>query len=95
MEGCAKKHGGFTYLIVACREGIDQFEPVSPVPYEVTCRPYFSSKTPWTGTVEVVGEEGPTGPRTINIVDGTFADQFVPEQVHIYKFTRPAPFSAE
>ena len=63
--------------------------------YAVTFRPYFSSKNLWTGTVEVVGEEGPTGPRTINIVNGTFTDQFVPEQVHIYKFVRPTPYAAE
>ena len=94
MEGCAKRHGGYTYLIVACREGIDQFSTVPAEPYDVTFRPYFSSKTPWTGTVEVVGEEVPTGPRTINITNGTFTDDFVPEQVHIYKFQRPVPFGS-
>ena len=98
MEGCAKKYGGYTYLIVACREGIDQFNPPEePIIYDVTFRPYFSSKTPWTGTVEVVGEEDPGGGgvRTINVVNGTFADEFDPEEVHIYKFARPAPYAAE
>jgi hypothetical protein len=43
--------------------------------------------------VEVVGEEGPAGgSRTINIVDGAFTDEFLPEEVHIYKFQRPAPY---
>ena len=97
MEGCAKKYGGYTYLIVACREGVDQFEPPEePIIYDVTFRPYFSSKTPWTGTVEVVGEQGPGGgPRTIGVFNGSFADQFVPEQVHIYKFARPTPYATE
>jgi hypothetical protein len=96
MEGCAKKYGGYTYLIVACREGIDQFNPITPPPYVVTFRPYFSAKTPWTGTVEVVGEEDPGGGqvRTINIVNGAFTDNFDPEEVHIYKFARPAPYAA-
>jgi hypothetical protein len=94
MEGCPKKHGGYTYLIVARREGIDQYQP-NFTPIEVTFRPYFSSKTPWTGTVEVVGEEGPGGVRTINIINGGFTDQFVQEEVHIYKFARPAPYAGE
>jgi len=94
MEGCAKRYGGYTYLIVARREGIDQYQP-SFTPVEVTFRPYFSSKSPWTGTVEVVGEEGPGGVRTINIINGGFTDQFVQEEVHIYKFVRPAPYVGE
>jgi hypothetical protein len=94
MEGCAKKYGGYTYLIVACREGIDQWAPPPNIPYAVTFRPYFSNKTTWTGTVEVVGEEGPGGePRTINIVNGAFTDNFFPEEVHIYKLERPSPFA--
>ncbi len=93
IEGCVKKYAGYTYLIVACRVGIDQLNPALPPPYVATFRPYFSSKTPWTGTVEVVGEEGPGGgPRTINIVNGKFSDEFYPEQVHIYKFQRPSPY---
>jgi hypothetical protein len=93
MESCVKKYGGFTYLIAACRVGIDQLNPVTPPPYAVTFRPYFSTKTTWTGAVEVVGEEGTGGePRTINIVNGAFADEFDPEEVHIYKFQRPSPY---
>jgi hypothetical protein len=41
-----------------------------------------------------VGEEGPGGePRTINIVNGAFTDNFYPEEVHIYKLERPTPFA--
>ena len=88
MEGCAKRHGGYTYLIVACREGVDQFEPPEePIIYDVTFRPYFSNKTAWTGTVDVVGEG-----RSIPVSGGEFADTFSPEVVHIYKFTRPDPY---
>ena len=56
--------------------------------------PSFVTKTPWTGTVVVVGEEDPGGGqvRTINIVNGTFTDEFDPEEVHIYKFQRPSPY---
>jgi hypothetical protein len=55
--------------------------------------PCFVTKTPWTGTIEVVGEAAPGGgPRTINIVNGTFTDEFDPEEVHIYKFQRPSPY---
>jgi hypothetical protein len=56
--------------------------------------PYFSTKTPWTGTVEVVGEEDPGGGdvRTINIVNGAFTDEFESEEVHIYKFQIPSPY---
>jgi hypothetical protein len=75
--------GGFN----AYREGIDQFSTVPQEPYDVTFRPYFSSKTPWTGTVEVVGED-----RNIPISGGEFADTLSPEVVHIYKFTRPDPY---
>jgi hypothetical protein len=94
MEGCVKKYAGYSYLIVACRVGIDQFNPTTPPPYAVTFRPYFSSKTTWSGTVEVIGEEGPGGGqvRTIDIVNGTFTDDFDPEEVHIYKFQRPSPY---
>jgi hypothetical protein len=93
MEGCAKKYGGHTYLIVACRVGIDQLNPATPPPYEATFRPYFSNKTTWTGTVEVVGEEAPGGGvRTIDIVNGAFTDEFDPEVVHIYKFQKPSPY---
>jgi len=57
--------------------------------------PSFVTKTPWTGTVEVVGEQDPFGgTRTINISNGTFTDEFVEEQVHIYKFSRPTPYYA-
>jgi len=95
MEGCAKKYGGYTYLIVACREGVDQFSQ-SNVTYSVRFRPYFSNKTTWSGTVEVVGEKNEFGAqRTIEIVGGAFTDEFVPEQVHIYKFARPSPYAVE
>jgi hypothetical protein len=58
--------------------------------------PYFSTKTPWTGTVVVVGEEDPGGGvRTINVVNAAFTDEFGPEEVHIYKFARPSPYAAE
>ena len=53
----------------------------------------LAGKYTTTGTVEVVGEEGPGGEvRTINIVNGTFTDDFDPETVHIYKFQKPSPY---
>ena len=98
MEGCVKdveEEVGpgitmhFTYLIAACREGRDGItgEPVNE--YEVTFKPYFSGD--WLAAYVLRIE--PDGTTTqLPLVNGTFTDTFVGEDVHIYKFQKPARF---
>ena len=98
MEGCVKlveeevgpgMFFDFVYLIAACREGRDSLtgEPVNE--YEVTFKPYFSGS--WLATyVEVIEPDGST--TQLPVVNGTFTDTFEGEDVHIYKFTKPARF---
>jgi hypothetical protein len=95
LEGCVKlvtEEVGpgifidFVYLITANRSARNSITHEPFDEYEVKFKPYFSGY--WAAnTVTVVNED-----RTINVVNGTFTDTFMGEDVHIYKFTKPPRF---
>jgi hypothetical protein len=98
IEGCVKDveeetsgdgTAHFTYLIAACREGRNALTGEPENEYEVTFKPCFSGD--WLApSVEGLEPDGPT--REIPVVNCTFTDTFVGEDVHIYRFQKPARF---
>ena len=93
MEGVAKKLGGWTYLIVACRPHEGAADE-----YRVRFRPFFSAHNYWNywgkqaqySTVFKVFE----GPMSIpqELGSGWWEDYFNPGEVAIYMFQTPEPW---
>jgi hypothetical protein len=98
LEGCVKQvteevgpgvYLEFVYLITACRKGRDTFTHEPFDEYEITFKPYFSGD--WLATY--VERREPDGTFTqVPVSNGAFADTFVGEDVHIYKFRKPPRF---
>jgi len=75
------RHVGAAFLLVGTVGAVVAFASYNDLSFD------------YDASVEVVNEDlGPGMPRTVPIVNGTFADTFQGEDVHIYKFTKPARF---
>lgn len=98
MEGCVKKvteevgpgiYLDFVYLITACRKGRDTFTHEPFDEYDVTFKPYFSGE--WAPAYVLrIESDGTT--TQIPVVNATFTDTFMGEDVNIYKFQKPLRF---
>jgi len=98
LEGCLKLvteevgpgvYQDFVYLITANRKGRNSrtHEPFDE--YDVTFKPYFSGD--WLATYVLrIESDGTTA--QIPVVNGTFTDTFMGEDVNIYKFQKPPRF---
>jgi hypothetical protein len=98
LEGCLKLvteeigpgvYQDFVYLITANRKGRDSRTHGPFDEYEVTFKPFFSGN--WLATYVLrIESDGTT--TQIPVVNGTFTDTFMGEDVRIYKFTKPLRF---
>ena len=98
LEGCLKfvteeeapgVYLDFVYLITANRKGRDSVTHEPFDEYEVTFKPFFSGN--WLASYVLrIESDGTT--TQIPVVNGTFTDTFMGEDVRIYKFTKPPRF---